>query len=94
MTGDLRLFPGEPIRAIDGRVVPQAPANEPGSLENSPRQGGTLDSLTRQLNQGRKVQAQHDRATRQWLARSNRAHAQAARVDLQRRLYMGKILTR
>ena len=90
---DLRLYPEQPIRPIDGRVVQQAPATS--NADNTAAPGGSsLDALSQRLNAGRRAEAARDRATHQWLARSNRAHAQAASHDVQRRLYMGRLTTR
>ena len=90
---DLKLFPEQPIRAIDGRVMPQTPATSNADNTAAPS-GSSLDALSQRLNAGRKAEAARDRATHQWLARSNRAAATRASHDITRRMYMGRLTTR
>lgn len=59
-----------------------------------PPGGSSLDALTRHLSQGKRQEVQRDRATKQWLNRSNRVRQAEANMNFQRRIYMGKILTR
>jgi len=92
---DLKLFPEQPIRAIDGRVMPQATSTASASNGDTAAPGGSsLDALSQRLNAGRKAEAARDRATHNWLMRSNRAAATRASHDVQRRLYMGRLTTR
>ena len=90
---DLRLFPEQRVAPIDGRVVP--PTRATSNADNTAAPGGSsLDALSQRLNAGRRAEAQRDRAMHSWLHRSNRAHAQAASRDMERRIYMGRLMTR
>ena len=84
MSGDLRLFPEQQIRAIDGRVVPQTPATS-NAPDNTASQGGTLDALAPGRKRYPAMQLVH---------RPNNARQRQARVDMQRRMYMGRLTTR
>ena len=81
---DLRLFPEQPIRAIDGRVMPQTPATSTGDTTASSG-GSSLDALAPGRKRYPAMQLVH---------RSNNARQQQARVDMQRRMYMGRLTTR
>ena len=90
---DLRLFPEQRVAPIDGRVVP--PTRATSNADDTAAPGGSsLDALSQRLNAGRKAEAARDRATHNWLMRSNRAAATRASHDVQRRLYMGRLMTR
>ena len=83
---DLKLFPEQPIRAIDGRVVPQTPTTSAATGDTSPLQGGSpLDALAPGRKRYPAMQLVH---------RPTSARQLQTRAAMQRRLYLGRLTTR